>query len=115
MKKVFKTILVCVALIATQISFAQTSSNSVTEAAPNLPEMVRYDSVGNEYHGVNHSYKTEENEASLKEWATSYPAEVEAYKVAIESYLETDYSTLSDSEKETYDDLKSQWLMFSQI
>ena len=115
MKKVLKSILVCAALIATQFSFAQTSSTTIAEAAPNLPAIVRYDNTGDKYYGANHEYKKEENETKLKEWATNFPAEVEAYKTAIESYLKTDYSTLSDNEKETYDDLKSQWLMFSQL
>lgn len=115
MKKVFKTILVCIALLATQISFAQTSSSSVTEAAPNLPEMVRYDNVGDKYYGVNNEYKNDENVSSLNEWIANFPAEVEAYKAAIETYLATDYSTLSDEDKATYDDLKSQWMMFSQL
>lgn len=114
MKQVIKTILVCIALVATQISFAQTA-NPVSIAAPNLPEMVRFDNTGEAFNGENHQYKSTENIASLNEWATRFPTEVITYKAAIELYLATDSATLSGTDKETYEDLKSQWIMFSQL
>lgn len=115
MKKVLKSIIVCMALMTAQFSYGQTSSAEVTTAAPNLPKMLRYDNVGEAFNGTNHQYKLTENETSIKEWMTNFPDEVISYKKAIEEYLKTDYTTLTESEKNTYDDLKSQWLMFSQL
>lgn len=115
MKRTLRSIIVCMALVATQFSYGQTSGNTITTAAPNLPKMERYDNVGEAYNGTNHQYKLTENETSLKGWMTNFPDEVVSYKKAIEEYLKTDYSTLTEGEKETFDDLKSQWLMFSQL
>ena len=120
MKKIIQIVLVSISIFTMQLGIAQTSSlpstHFINSAAPHLPVMVRYDNVGTVFYGINHLYKSVENETSIKNWIKNYPEEFTNYKVAMSKYLkDTDYSMLTDSEKETYCDLKSQWLMISQL
>lgn len=116
MKKLLKTFVIGVALIASQSVFAQSSSDAVLEAAPHLPTMVKAEAEDTDvFNGVNNAYKNDLNLESLKAWAEAYPSEVTAYKEAMESFLTTDYESLSDSEKEVFNNLKSQWIMFIQL
>ena len=91
------------------------SDNPVIKAAPHLPKMERSNDDAKLFHGEKFTYKAD-NEVSLKEWASKYPNEVEAYKVAIDPYLkDTDITKLSALDQDTFYDLKSQWLMAIQI
>ena len=67
------------------------------------------------YGSNNVTYKSVENETALKTWMASFPTEVEAYTSAIADYLKADYETLSDANKATYNDLNSQFIMFSRL
>lgn len=88
----------------------------VKVAAPNLPEMVRASaSEENVFHGLGHSY-SKANEATVKAWIAKYPTELESYKTAISIFIkDSESKTLTDSEKETYRDLKSQYFMIIQL
>lgn len=90
------------------------ANHVIKVAAPHLPKMERSNG-GKVFYGEKHTYKLE-NKAALEKWMGQYPAEAVAYKAAITKLLnETDVNTLSDQEKELYYDLKSQWLMASQL
>ena len=85
-------------------------------AAPNLPEMVRASaSEENVFHGLDHSY-SKANEATVRAWILKHPSELESYKTAIIIFIkDSEAKTLTDSEKETYSDLKSQYFMIIQL
>lgn len=88
----------------------------VKVAAPNLPEMVRASaSEENVFHGLGNSY-SKANEATVKAWIAKYPTELESYKTAISIFIkEAESKTLTDSEKDTFSDLKSQYFMIIQL
>lgn len=99
-------------------SKAQTSEvkNPILEVAPNLPKMIRATEGSNLFYGAKFTYDNLKNKSALKQWSIAYPEEVTNYKVAIAKYLEeTNVSTLTTSEQDTFYDLKSQWLMSMQI
>lgn len=90
--------------------------NTIVNLAPHLPKMLRYDGSDKAFYGVKHTYKSGQNENNLKEWIKKYPEEAEKYKAEAAKFFESmTEETLSGVEKELYCDLKSQWLMFSQL
>jgi len=108
-------------LLTISISQAQTgpdipSDHPISIAAPNLPKVTRHDGLSDAFYGYNYVYNLGENESNLLDWKENYPVEYENYvKVASEYFSTTDESTLSDTGKEVYADLKSQWLMLNQL
>ena len=114
-----KSLLFLVILFCGFVGFSQTQPLSkdhpIAIAAPNLPLIVRFDGTGTEFHGEKYSYNKESNESGLKTWMKNFPDEFKNYKIAISDYLKTDPSTLSDSDKEVFTDLKSQNLMIIQL
>jgi hypothetical protein len=85
-------------------------------AAPHLPLMVRYSGSGRIFYGDNNIKYLFENTDVTKTWATNYPSELAAYKVAIDKYLkETDVTLLANDQKDVYYDLKAQWAIISQL
>lgn len=92
------------------------SDHPIAIAAPHLPALLKYDGVGKAIYGDKYSYKREENMVNIKEWIRNYPEEVTKYKAAINEYLKhADPSLLSGNDKELYHELKSQWMMVSQM
>jgi len=85
-------------------------------AAPHLPLMVRYSGSGSIFYGENDIKYLFENKEVMKKWMTDYPAEVSAYKTAIDKYIkETDVTLLANEQKEVYYDLKAQWAIIIQL
>ncbi len=110
------TILIC---LGASGAHAQTTDlpkdHPIKIAAPHLPLLERHTGEGQAFYGEKFVYKSE-SQVKIKEWAGAYPAELEAYKVAIEKYLkDTDPATLSETAKETYYDLKAQSMLISQL
>ena len=122
-KNFLKNVIFTIAFIFTFTISAQSDSeirtakdNPVMQAAPHLPEMLRSNDGDKLFYGVKYTYKADENEKTLKEWSVNYPNEVDSYKVAIAKYLnDTDVTKLSAADQNTFYDLKSQWLMATQL
>lgn len=114
-----KSLLFLTLLFSVIVGFSQTQPLSkdhpIAAAAPHLPLIVRFDGTGTEFHGDKYSYNKELNEAALKTWIANFADEFKSYKSAISDYLKTDPATLSDSDKDVYSDLKSQFWMISQL
>ena len=114
-----KSLLFLLILFCGLAGFSQTQPLSkdhpIAVAAPNLPLMVRFNGTGTEFHGEKYSYNKESNESAFKNWIKNFADEYKSYKTAINDYLKTDPSTLSDSDKEVFTDLKSQYWMLSQF
>jgi len=78
--------------------------------------MVRYSGSGSIFYGENDIKYLFENKEVMKKWMTDYPAEVSAYKTAIDKYIkETDVTLLANEQKEVYYDLKAQWAIIIQL
>lgn len=78
--------------------------------------MVRYSGSGRIFYGGNDIKYLFENKDVMKKWTVDYPAEVPAYKTAIDKYLkETDVTLLPADQKDLYYDLKAQWTIISQL
>ncbi|MHA6246369.1 hypothetical protein ACXYMU_00405 [Pontibacter sp. CAU 1760] len=92
------------------------SNHPVKVAAPHLPPILRHDGTGKPIYGDKYAYDRDRNITQLKNWIKLYPEEISDYKRAINDYLShSDEEALSGNEKELYHDLKSQWLIFSQL
>ena len=90
--------------------------HAIKIAAPHLPLMVRYSGSGDIFYGENDTKYLFENKDVMKKWMTDYPAEVPAYKTAIDKYIkETDVTLLANDQKELYYDLKAQWAIIIQL
>lgn len=117
MKKIllFISIILCSVMGFSQLG-PLPKDHPITLAAPHLPLIVRFDGIGGEFHGEKYSYKKEQNTANFKSWVASYPQEVTPYKDAMAGLIKsTDVSLLSDSDKETFTDLVSQYWMIIQL
>ncbi len=114
-----KNLLAILLLFISYCGFAQTAplpaNHPIALAAPHLPLIIRFDGVGKEFHGDKYTYNLESNLQNIKDWIKNFPDELNSYKGAIATYLKTDLSTLSDSDKEIFTDLKSQWFMIAQL
>ena len=109
--------------LTTMPGFSQTLSltptqfvTSLANLAPHRPIMER-DTTGNDvFHGGLINYKHEDNHHSIEHWMDDYPAEVAAYKIAVQSYISANTNvTLSGIQEDTFADLKAQWVMVSHI
>lgn len=120
---ILKNVLCIATLMFTMSLSAQSESEAITasdnpviKSAPHLPVMERSTEEGNLFYGAQFTYNKVDNEKALKEWSENYPNEVASYKIAIDSYLKnTDVSKLSAADQNTFYDLKSQWLMATQL
>ncbi|NMM49662.1 hypothetical protein [Marinigracilibium pacificum] len=94
----------------------QDSEHPIAVVAPHLPQLLRFEGTGNSFYGVERQYQSDNNINRLQAWITNFPEEYSSYKGKIEEYLASvDQEALSNSDLEIYYDIKSQWLMLSQL
>lgn len=98
-------------LLSLSCSWAQgnplPSDHPVNTAAAHLPALLQHDEM---FNGLKYSvYITEEDKATLKTWATTYPEELKKYKAAITNYLNSvKVESLSADGQLFYDNLEAQ-------
>lgn len=100
-------------------AMAQTPSqyvSSLSLLAPHRPVMERNTTGMDVFHGGLVEYKHEDNHEALEAWIDAYPAEAQAYRMSVKSYI-SDHTntTLTGTEADIFADLKAQWVMACHI